>query len=429
MVTQNKYKGYLQLNYKPAKDDLVMLYKIKPAKGISMAQAAEAVAAESSIGTWTEIATMSPKIKKMGAKVFSLKGNYAKIAYPLELFELGNMPQIWSSVAGNIFNMKDISALRLEDAHWPEKLVKSFKGPKFGIPGIRKLLKIPYRPLCGTIVKPKLGLDEKGHAKVAYESWSGGLDIVKDDENLTSQPFNKFEKRVVETLKLRDKAEKETGEKKMYMANVTAETNEMLKRAKFVKEQGGEYAMVDILTVGWSALQSLREKNEDLKLVLHAHRAMHGALTRNKDHGISMMFIADTARLIGVDQLHIGTAVGKMLESKGEVMMLGEEIEEGFVKAKEHHRLQEDWHNVKPVFAVCSGGLHPGLIPPLVQMLGKDIIVQAGGGVHGHPQGTKAGAKAMRQAIDAVLAGTTLREWAKNHYELQQAISKWGTYK
>ncbi len=424
-----KYRGYLQLGYKPAKDDLVMLYKIKPAKGVSIEQAAEAVAAESSIGTWTEVATMSPKIKKMGAKVFDVDGHFVKIAYPLELFEPGNMPQIWSSVAGNIFNMKDVEFLRLEDAHWPEKLAKSFYGPKFGIPGIRKLLKIPYRPLCGTIVKPKLGLNEKEHAEVAYEAWSGGLDIVKDDENLTSQPFNKFQKRVVETLKLRDKAEKETGEKKMYMANVTAETSEMLKRAKFIKAQGGEYAMVDILTVGWSALQSLRKENEDLKLVLHAHRAMHGALTRNKEHGISMMFIADTARLIGVDQLHIGTAVGKMEESKEEVMMIGEEIEQGFVKEKGHHRLQENWHGMKPVFAVCSGGLHPGLIPPLMRMLGNDIIVQGGGGVHGHPQGTKAGARAMRQAIDAVLAGSTLREWAKNHYELKQAIDKWGAYR
>jgi ribulose-bisphosphate carboxylase large chain len=422
-----KYTGYWQPGYKPTKNDLVMLYNIKPARGISMNQAAEAVAAESSIGTWTTIATLSPEIKKMGAKVFEINGNLVKIAYPLELFEPGNMPQIWSSVAGNIFNMKDVEFLRLEDASWPRKLVTSFKGPKFGIPGIRKLLRVKDRPLCGTIVKPKLGLSEKGHAKVAYEAWSGGLDIVKDDENLTSQPFNKFHERIIQTLKLRDKAEDETGEKKIYMPNVTAETGEMIKRAKFVKDCGGEYAMVDILTIGWSGLQSIREANEDLNLVLHAHRAMHGALTRNKNHGISMLFIADTVRLIGVDQLHIGTAVGKMMETKEEVMMVGEEIEQGFVKAK-GHRLQEDWHGVKPVFAVCSGGLHPGLIPPLIKMLGKDIIVQAGGGVHGHPSGTKAGATAMRQVIDAVMNKENVKEYAKTHKELGQAIKKWGLY-
>ncbi|MCX6774482.1 MAG: RuBisCO large subunit C-terminal-like domain-containing protein, partial [DPANN group archaeon] len=219
-----KYTGYWQPDYKPAKNDLVMLYKIKPARGISMNQAAEAVAAESSIGTWTTIATMSSEIKKMGAKVFEIKNNLVKIAYPLELFEPGNMPQIWSSVAGNIFNMKDVESLRLESASWPRKLVTSFKGPEFGIPGIRKLLRVKDRPLCGTIVKPKLGLNEKGHAKVAYEAWSGGLDIVKDDENLTSMTFNKFEKRMEETLKMKYKAEIETGEKKIYMPNITSET-------------------------------------------------------------------------------------------------------------------------------------------------------------------------------------------------------------
>lgn len=420
-----KYSGYMQLNYKPSKNDLVCIYRIKPARGISFGQAAEAVASESSIGTWTEVSTLSPEIKKKGAKVFDIRGNFVKIAYPLELFELGNMPQIWSSIAGNIFNMKDVECLRLEDAHWPRVLAQSFRGPKFGIPGIRKLLHVKNRPLCGTIIKPKLGLNEKQHAKTAYEAWVGGLDIVKDDENLTSQPFNKFYRRVVETLKMKELAEKETGERKMYMVNVTAETEEMLKRARFVKNQGGEYIMVDILTVGWSALQTLREENEKLKLVMHAHRAMHGALTKNKNHGISMLFIADTARLIGVDQLHIGTAVGKMMETKEEVKLVGEEIEQGFVKAK-GHRLQENWHGIKPVFAVCSGGLHPGLIPPLVKMLGRDIIVQAGGSVHGHPQGTKAGAKAMRQAIDAVMSRVGLKYYSKSHKELEMAIKKWG---
>jgi ribulose-bisphosphate carboxylase large chain len=156
---------------------------------------------------------------------------------------------------------------------------------------------------------------------------------------------------------------------------------------------------------------------------------MHGALTKNKDHGISMLFIAEAARMIGVDQIHIGTSVGKMEESKEEVVMVGEEIEQGFVKGLGSHRLQADWHGVKPVFAVCSGGLHPGLIPPLIKMLGTDIIVQCGGGVHGHPGGTRNGAKAVRQAIDATLAGSTLKDWAKSHYELKQAIDKWGTYK
>lgn len=415
--------SYIDLKYKPEKSDLICLFRVDPEKGVSIKEAAENVATESSIGTWTEIPT-TPRIRKLGAKVFEIKGNYVKIAYPLELFEPGNMPQILSSIAGNIFGMKAIKNLRLEDVDWPDEIIKSFKGPLYGIPGIRKLLKIPKRPLCGTIVKPKLGLNEEEHAKVAYEAWVGGVDIIKDDENLSDQSFNKFSKRVIETLKMRDRAEEETEERKMYMPNISAETDTMLERANFVKEAGGEYAMVDIITVGWSALQNLRNANEDLRLVLHGHRAGHAAFTRNKKHGISMVVIGDVARLIGLDQLHIGTVIGKMEGVKEEILTVEEEIEKRFV-TEYGHALADDWLHIKPVFAVCSGGLHPGLVPYLVKTLGNDIIIQAGGGIHGHKLGTTAGAKALRQAIDATLNNFNLKDYSKNHKELKIALRQW----
>ncbi|MBU3896836.1 MAG: type III ribulose-bisphosphate carboxylase [Nanoarchaeota archaeon] len=404
-----KYEDYFNPKYKPKKSDIICTFRLNPCNKKS----AGAVAAESSTGTWTTLTTSTEKrMLDLGAKVISIKGNLIKIAYSIELFEKGNMPQIFSSIAGNVFNMKEVKTLRLEWIDWSDTMINSFYGPKFGVHGIRKMLRVPKRPLCGTIIKPKLGLNASEHAQVAYRAWVGGVDIVKDDENLTHQPFNHFDKRIRETLKQRDYAEKVTGEKKIYMANVTAEANEMIKRAKFVKSCGGEYVMVDILTVGWSGLQTLRKAN--LGLVIHAHRAMHGALTRNKQHGIAMPPIADAARLIGVDQIHIGTAVGKMDETPEEVITLKNRVEGKLGKAK-------------PVFAVCSGGLHPGHVSKLVKMLGNDIIIQCGGGVHGHPRGTKAGATALRQAIDATMKDISLKDYAKNHLELKLALNKWGT--
>ncbi len=415
--------SYINLKYKPDKNDLICLFRVEPNK-ISIKKAAEHVAAESSIGTWTHVKTMKPRIKKLGAKVFEIKGNYIKVAYSLDLFEPGNIPQILSSIAGNIFGMKAVNNLRLEDINWPDKLIKSFKGPLYGIKGVRKLLKIPKRPLCGTIIKPKLGLNEKEHAKIAYEAWIGGIDIVKDDENLSDLRFNRFEKRVVETLKMRDKAERKTGERKVYMPNITAETNEMLSRAEFVREQNGRYVMVDIVTVGWSGLQTLKDVNDYLKLVLHAHRSGHATFTRNKKHGVSMVVVGDISRLIGLDQLHIGTIIGKMKGVKSEILTTQEEIEKRIIK--EHiHSLEEDWLHIKPIFAVCSGGLHPGLVPYLVKNLGNDIIIQAGGGILGHRLGTRAGARAMRQAIDATLNNFSLKEYSKTHKELKVALQQW----
>ena len=404
-----KYIDFVNLKYKPAETDLICTFYVEP-EGISLKEAAGGVAAESSIGTWTELTTSEPYMAKLAACVFSMEGNMAKIAYPIELFEQGNMPNILSSVAGNVFGLKALKNLRLNDIELPAKLVKGFKGPKFGIQGVRSLLKVPERPLVGTIIKPKLGLKTKDHAKVAHEAWAGGCDVVKDDENLSSQRFNPFEERIVKTLEGRDRAEEETGERKVYMANITAETETMLKRAEYVLDHGGRYVMVDILTCGWSALQTLRDQN--FKLVIHAHRAGHAAFTKNPKHGIAMRAVAKVARVIGVDQLHVGTIVGKMSETKTEVL---ENID----------ALKTEMAGLKPVLPVASGGLHPKLVPALMKYFGRDFVIQAGGGIHGHPDGTFAGATAMRQAVDATMQGKTLEAYAETHKELKVALKLW----
>ena len=404
-----RYIDFYNPTYKPKESDLICTFYVEP-DGISLQEAAGAVAAESSIGTWTELTTVKPYVLKLAAHVFSLEGNVAKIAYPVELFEPGNMPNVLSSVAGNVFGLKALKNLRLLDIQLPPELTKSFKGPKYGIEGIRKILKVKDRPLVGTIIKPKLGLKPEDHAKVAFEAWAGGCDIVKDDENLSGQKFNEFEDRLHETLDSRARAEAETGEKKVYMANITADTETMLDRADMIIDHGGEYAMVDILTCGWSALQTLRQ--QDLKLVLHAHRAGHAAFTKNPWHGIAMRSIAIVARVIGVDQLHVGTVVGKMSETKPEVL---QNIE----------ACKMPLHGLKQVMPVASGGLHPRLVPALLETFGKDVVIQAGGGIHGHPDGTKTGALAMRHAVDAALKGISLEEYAKSHVELAAALETW----
>ncbi len=213
-----EYEGYLAPNYKQSREDLVCEFYLEPAKGITFESAAQRIASESSIGTWTDIGTMSPGLfKKLAPKVFYLnkKTNIVKIAYSKHLFEARNISQILSSVAGNVFGMSDVKNLKLYDIDFPQSFILKFNGPYYGIDGVREIMGVKDRPLVGTIVKPKLGLTAEKHAEVAYESWVGGCDVVKDDENLTSMSFNDFYERVDLTLKARDRAEKETGEKKI----------------------------------------------------------------------------------------------------------------------------------------------------------------------------------------------------------------------
>jgi len=404
-----KYLDFVNLSYIPREDDLVCDFYVEP-KGIDIRVAAGGVAAESSIGTWTELTTIKPYVEKLHATVFEINGSNVRIAYPIELFELANMPNILSSVAGNVFGLAALKNLRLTDVHFSSKIIESFRGPKYGIPGVRELLKIKDRPLVGTIIKPKLGLRTRDHAEVAYEAWVGGCDIVKDDENLGSQRFNSFEDRVIKTLESRDRAEEETAEKKVYMANVTSETNQMIRRAQFVEDHDGKYIMIDILTCGFASLQTLR--NQNFNLVIHAHRAGHAAFTKNPRHGVSMRVVAKVSRIIGVDQLHVGTAVGKMSETREEVL-------------ENCDALKGEMNGLKPVLPVASGGLHPSLVPALIEIFGKDFIIQAGGGIHGHTNGTVAGAKAMRQAVDAKMQEIPLKEYAKTRKELKTALEQW----
>ncbi|MDH5447901.1 MAG: type III ribulose-bisphosphate carboxylase [Candidatus Bathyarchaeota archaeon] len=400
---------FVDFSYSPKEDDLICDFYVEP-RGIDIKVAAGGVAAESSIGTWTELTTVKTYVEKLRATVFEINGNNVRIAYPVELFELANMPNILSSIAGNVFGLGALRKLRLNDVYFPSKIADNFKGPKYGIDGVRKLLEVKDRALVGTIIKPKLGLKTEDHAEVAFNAWVGGCDIVKDDENLSSQQFNPFEDRVIKTLECRDKAEQETGEKKVYMVNVTSETSHMIERAQFVEEHGGRYMMVDILTCGFAALQTLRNQNFDL--VIHAHRAGHAAFTKDSEHGVAMRVIAKVSRIIGVDQLHVGTAVGKMSETREEVL-------------ENCDALKAEIDGLKPVLPVASGGLHPSLVPALIEIFGKDFVIQAGGGIHGHRDGTVAGAKAMRQAVDAKMQGIVLEKYAETHKELKTALQMW----
>ena len=423
------YDKFVNPDYKPQKTDLIAYFYFEPPSGMSKEESAGRIASESSTGTWTTLAKLPSRMEKLEATAFFIDGNYLKVAYPYELWEPGNFCQLKSGIAGNIFGMKGVENLRLLDVRFPSKYIQKFKGPILGIKGIKKRYKIRGRPLTGAVPKPKIGFSALEHAKVGYETWMGGFDFVKDDENLSSLSFNKFHTRVKFLAKMRDKAEHRTGQIKGAFVNITAETEEMKRRADILHEYGFDYAMLDVVIVGTAALQTMREYLGDLKITTHAHRAMHASFTRNPKHGISMHFLAKEMRLIGLNQLHTGTAVGKLVGSKEEVKSLADILRQEKNGVKKGIHLDQDWGKVRSAFPVASGGLHPGLIPDVMDIYGEDLVLLVSGGIHGHPDGTRAGAMASMQALDAVRDGLTLEEKAKKARELGRALEKWGHHK
>jgi ribulose-bisphosphate carboxylase large chain len=418
---------YLDLDHVPAATDLLVAFKITPRQDTPMEEAAAAVAAESSTGTWTEVSEDDEGLAfELRARVYRIADDVAWIAYPVELFEFGSIPNILSSVVGNVFGFKAVSALRLLDMRVPDALVDSFPGPAFGIAGVRDKLQVFDRALTGSTIKPKLGLSADQHAQRAYETLRGGIDTVKDDENLNSQTWSPFDDRIRRTLELLRQAEAETGERKGYWANVTAATTEeMLRRANLVAEEGGRFVMVDFLTAGFAATASLRAETERLGLALHAHRAMHAVMDRHPDHGVDFLVIAKWARLMGVDHVHVGTGVGKL---EGPIEEMGERrrmMTDAFAPAGGGTLFDQSWGSILPLVPVASGGLHPGHVPQLHAVFGIDAFFLFGGGVHGHPGGSRAGAAAARAAVEAAAAGETLDEAARTCPELRQALDLW----
>jgi ribulose-bisphosphate carboxylase large chain len=426
------YTDFVDEGYRPAKNDLVCQFYCEPDVGINMKEAAGRIAAESSAGTWTTLTRKPKMLKKVMAKAFEINGNYVKIAYPVILWDEGNMPQLLSGIAGNIFGMKALNNLRLLDVSLPPSYLKNYQGPRYGIKGLRKLLHVSKRPITGAVPKPKVGFSAREHSEVAFETWMGGFDLTKDDENLTSTSFNRFEERVRLMTKARQKAEKETGEIKSALLNITGPTHIMEKRAKLLHDYGWEYAMIDVVTTGAAGVQTMRNILGDYGMAIHAHRAMHASFDRNPKHGMTMLFLAKIMRAIGVDQIHVGTVVGKLVGGKHDILDIEREITSKMLrdeKVEHEHYLHQDWGKIKPVLPVASGGLHPGLVPNVLDILGTDIGLLVSGGIHGHPDGTRAGAQAAMQAIEAHMSGQTLEEAAKNHHELAKALEKWGRAK
>lgn len=412
----------IDLEYFPDENDFRCRFYVEPAYGIAFDAAVENIIAESSVGT-CEIE--GARTKKFAAKVYAMdpRGGIVDCAYPIEALEPMNVPQIVSMIAGSALEMRSVSGLKLIDITIPRKMLKAFAGPLHGVDGIRRLLRIKQRPIIIAAIEPKVGLSAGDYASIALNAWLGGVDVVEDSESLCGQKFCDFKKRVLLTLRARDRAERKTGERKIYFPNITAETEEMLRRAQFIEKAGCECAMVNAMTVGWSALQTLCAANKKLKLILNAHRAGHAALARSPKHGISTLVLAKLCRMLGFDQFHIGTPIGKMAMNAEEAKRCCSALRATKVPQDEF-ALGQDWGKIKPTLPVCSGGLHPGHIPFLIESLGQDIGIQMSSGIHRHPRGTYYGAIATRQAIDAVMQGTTLKEWARAHDELREALAK-----
>nr|YP_002327544.1 ribulose-1,5-bisphosphate carboxylase/oxygenase large subunit [Vaucheria litorea]AAG21943.1 ribulose-1,5-bisphosphate carboxylase/oxygenase large subunit [Vaucheria litorea]ACF70961.1 ribulose-1,5-bisphosphate carboxylase/oxygenase large subunit [Vaucheria litorea]UQE90585.1 ribulose-1,5-bisphosphate carboxylase/oxygenase large subunit [Vaucheria litorea] len=439
--------GYWDAFYNVKHTDVLALFRITPQPGVDPVEAAAAVAGESSTATWTvvwtDLLTACDIYRAKAYRVDPVPGTtdqyFAYISYQIELFEEGSLANLTASIIGNVFGFKAVKALRLEDMRIPFAYLKTFQGPATGLVVERERMDKFGRPLLGATVKPKLGLSGKNYGRVVYEGLRGGLDFLKDDENINSQPFMRWRERFLYCMEGVNRAVAASGEVKGSYLNTTAGTmEEMYERAEYAKSIGSIIVMID-LVIGYTAIQSMSIWARKADMILHLHRAGNSTYARQKNHGINFRVICKWMRMAGVDHIHAGTVVGKL---EGDPLMV-----KGFyntllltkleINLSQGVFFEMDWAALRKTVPVASGGIHCGQLHQLLYYLGDDVVLQFGGGTIGHPDGIQAGATANRVALEAMVLARNegrdymnegpqiLRDAAKTCGPLKTALDLW----
>jgi ribulose-bisphosphate carboxylase large chain len=381
-------------------------------------QVAQVIAGEQSSGTFLALANETPELKqRSGAFVErleiletvtqpSLPGKYGtsnkftqcklELSWPLE--NIGpSLPNLMATVAGNLFELGQVSGLRITDLKIPSEFVSVYPGPAFGVGGTRQLTGVKTGPLIGTIIKPSVGLNAKQTADEVRKLIAGGIDFIKDDELQADGSYCPFDDRVKTVMREINAGADRTGKKVMFAFNLTGELDEMKRRHDLVLSLGGTCIMASLNSVGLVGMRELRRHSQ---LPIHAHR--NGPWQQ-------------LWRLAGADHLHVNGLSNKFSETDTSVIASARAVQQPLWL---HAPMQ-----AMPVFSSGQTGL---VAAATYAALGNtDLIFAAGGGIFGHPGGVLEGVNALRQAWDAAVQGIEIAQHAKDHPALQQALGFW----
>ena len=395
-------------------------------------KAAEIMAGEQSSGTFVSVPGETPELKERSAarverfellddaveapslpttaavKPGSVRRATVTLSWPMA--NLGpSLPNLLATVAGNLFELRPFTGLRVEDLRMPQAFADAYPGPRFGIEGTRRLAGVNGRPLIGTIIKPSVGFGPEETASLVRQLCEGGIDFIKDDELQADGPHCPFDERVRAVMRVVNAHADRTGRKVMYAFNATGDLDQMRRRHDLLVAEGGTCLMASLHSVG---LVGMIELGRISQVPIHAHRNGWGALTRHPLLGWSYVAWQKIWRLAGADHMHVNGLANKFSETDESVMRSARECLTPLFDAKPCLAM--------PVF---SSGQTVRQAPGTFTGLGStDLIVTAGGGIMAHPGGPAAGVSALREAWDAAVSGVDLAEYARTHSALEQAL-------
>ncbi|GAA1550797.1 ribulose-bisphosphate carboxylase large subunit family protein [Kribbella sancticallisti] len=397
------------------------------------AQAAATIAGEQSTGTFVAVARETAELRdRFAARVLDIeelpptgtadlpgairpagaprRSARVRIAFGLENFG-PSLPNLLAAVAGNLFELRQVAGIRLLDLDLPSAFAERYPGPQYGVAGTRAALDRPDSILLGTIVKPSIGLPVEELRVVVRELAEAGIDFIKDDELMGNPPHSPLPDRIAVVTEELDRVAQRTGRRTMYAFNITDDLDRMAANHDLVRDAGGSCVMVCVNLVGATGLAWLRQRCE---LPIHGHRAMTGLYTRAPQLGIDFLAWSKLARLAGADHLHTNGFSNKFYETDDEVLRSIQAVRRPLFGGYE-------------TLPVLSSGQWAGLAPETFRRTGTtDLLVLAGGGIHGHPDGAGAGVTAMRAAWRCAVDGGDLTATAKEVPALGRALQTFG---
>lgn len=406
-----------------SEDYVIATYLVKTPENNSSLHYAVEMAVDQTTGTWTKVAAETDEVKaKHRARVIGVyelpngesgenkADAIIQIAFPHLNFG-HKISQLFATILGNNSSM---GLVKLLDLNFPKEYIEGFPGCKLGVSGIRKVLGVYGRPLLCNMIKPCTGIAPQVGAKLAYQAALGGADMIKDDELLADTPFSPIQERVSVFMGELRKADEIKCEKTLYMLNITDRPDQMVEHALRAIDKGANALMINYMTVGFDAVRMVTE-HKDIQVPVLGHCTMSGALSAHALTGVDVsLLVGKIPRMIGLDAVLIYAPMGRFL------------LEETKYQQIVNMHLQ-DFYHLKPVFPLPGGSIHPGVVRKIVRMTGHDCIISAGGGIHGHPWGSTAGAKAIRQAIDLCINGEEDNpDLVKDYHEYREAIKTWG---
>lgn len=395
-------------------------------------RAAEALAGEQSSGTFVAVPGETEELKaRFAARVDRITpleavaapslpggrggdGAYQRaeivLSWPLENVGF-NLPTLVSTVQGNLYELVQVTGLKLLDLELPPSFSARFRGPRFGIDGSRALTAVHGRPLIGTIIKPSVGLTPQQTAALVKTLAEAGIDFVKDDELQANAPHSPFDERVDEVMRVINDHAARTGKKLMYAFNLSDESDAMQRHYDHVVAAGGTCAMISLNSVGLAGAKQICDRGA---LAIHGHRNGWGMLNRHPLLGVEFPAYQAIWRLAGVDQLHVNALASKFWEGDDSVV-------------RSIEACLRPSGTARPVLPVLSSGQWGGQACETYRRTRSvDLLYLAGGGIMAHPEGPAAGVQSLRTWWEAAVEGLTKEAAVEKYPTLRPSLETFG---